>query len=80
MTYQEMLDYFTHVDMLGSHLGLTRMEELLALLDSPQKRLKFIHVAGTNGKGSTSALLVRLPAAGGTAGGALYLAPSGAVQ
>ncbi len=54
MTYQEMLDYFTHVDMLGSHLGLTRMEELLALLDSPQKRLKFIHVAGTNGKGSTS--------------------------
>ena len=57
MTYQEMLDYFTHVDMLGSHLGLTRMEELLALLDSPQKRLKFIHVAGTNGKGSTSALL-----------------------
>lgn len=57
MTYQEMLDYFTHVDMLGSHLGLARMEELLALLGSPQERLKFIHVAGTNGKGSTSALL-----------------------
>lgn len=37
--------------------GLARMEELLALLGSPQERLKFIHVAGTNGKGSTSALL-----------------------
>ncbi len=57
MNYQEVLDYFTHVDMLGSHLGLTRMEELLRRLGSPQKRLKFIHVAGTNGKGSTSALL-----------------------
>lgn len=57
MTYQEVLDYFTHVDMMGSHLGLARMAELLEKVGSPERRLKFVHVAGTNGKGSTAALL-----------------------
>ena len=57
MTNQEVLEYFSHVDMMGSHLGLTRMAELLEKVGSPEKRLKFVHVAGTNGKGSTAALL-----------------------
>ena len=36
-------------------MGLEHTEELLKSIGSPQKRLKFIHIAGTNGKGSTSA-------------------------
>ena len=43
--------------MMGSHLGLDRMAELLCRLGNPEKQLKFVHVAGTNGKGSTAALL-----------------------
>ena len=36
--------------------GLTRIRQLLALLGDPQKELKFVHIAGTNGKGSTAAM------------------------
>lgn len=41
-------------------LGLSRIEELLARLGNPQNDLRFVHVAGTNGKGSTSAFLERI--------------------
>ena len=57
MTYDEALRYFAHIDMMGSHLGLARMAELLEKVGSPERALKFVHVAGTNGKGSTAALL-----------------------
>jgi len=74
MTYQEALDYFTRTEMLGSHLGLERMGELLKKLGSPERQLRFIHVAGTNGKGSTAALLdACLRAAGYRVG--LYTSP-----
>ena len=36
--------------------GLDRIRKLLALLGDPQKELKFVHIAGTNGKGSTAAM------------------------
>ena len=36
--------------------GLDRIRKLLALLGAPQKELKFVHIAGTNGKGSTAAM------------------------
>ena len=48
-------------------LGLGRIEELLERLGCPQKKLKFIHVAGTNGKGSVCAM---------TADCLLYTSPS----
>lgn len=43
------------LEKFGSHLGLERMEELLKRLGNPEKSLRFIHVAGTNGKGSSCA-------------------------
>lgn len=51
MTYEEALRYYAQIDMMGSHLGLDRMAELLRRLGNPEKQLKFVHVAGTNGKG-----------------------------
>lgn len=44
----------------GSHLGLERIELLCNLLDNPQDKLQFVHVAGTNGKGSVSAYLAQV--------------------
>ena len=57
MNYQEALDYINGVSWLGSKPGLERVSELLYRLGSPQNKLRFIHVAGTNGKGSTCAML-----------------------
>ena len=57
MTYEEALKYIHSVNWQGSKLGLERTQELLAKLGNPEKQLKFIHIAGTNGKGSTAAML-----------------------
>ena len=57
MTYEEALTYIHSVNWQGSKLGLERTRELLAKLGNPEKKLKFIHIAGTNGKGSTAAML-----------------------
>lgn len=57
MTYEEALSYIHSICWKGSKLGLDRTRELLGKLNGPQKELKFIHIAGTNGKGSTAAML-----------------------
>lgn len=57
MNYQEAIDYIHGIYWRGSKLGLCRTRELLGLLGNPQKELKFVHVAGTNGKGSVCAML-----------------------
>lgn len=57
MTYEEALSYIHSICWKGSKLGLDRTRELLGKLGDPQKELKFIHIAGTNGKGSTAAML-----------------------
>lgn len=57
MTYEEALTYIHSVCWKGSKLGLERTRELLKKLGNPEKKLKFIHIAGTNGKGSTAAML-----------------------
>ncbi len=49
--------YFDSLDMFGIRLGLDAVKELAALAGNPQDKLKFIHIAGTNGKGSTGAML-----------------------
>ena len=57
MKYQEAMKYITEVGNFGSSYGLERTYKLLELLDNPQDKLKIIHVAGTNGKGSVSAYI-----------------------
>ena len=57
MTYHEALDYIHSVGWLGSRPGLSRTVELLRRLGNPEQELKFVHVAGTNGKGSTCACI-----------------------
>lgn len=57
MTYQETLAYIHAVQWAGHKPGLSRTQDLLAALGNPEQKLKFVHVAGTNGKGSTSAML-----------------------
>ena len=42
---------------MGTIPGLERVRELLGRMGNPEKKLKFIHIAGTNGKGSTAAML-----------------------
>ena len=60
MTYQEALAYIHSTCWKGSRPGLERTIELTERLGRPQDTLKFIHVAGTNGKGSTSAMLASI--------------------
>ncbi|MTI65123.1 MAG: bifunctional folylpolyglutamate synthase/dihydrofolate synthase [Firmicutes bacterium] len=57
MNYNEALDYIHSTGKFGSKLGLDNIKVLLDLLDNPQRDLKYIHVAGTNGKGSTSSFM-----------------------
>ncbi|MBQ0026868.1 MAG: hypothetical protein KBS79_05835 [Lachnospiraceae bacterium] len=56
MTYEECLNYINNYGGSVWKLGLTRTTELLNRVGNPQKQLKFVHVAGTNGKGSTCAM------------------------
>ena len=57
MTIQEAVAYIEAATWSQWRLGLGRTRELLQRLGNPQKTLKFVHVAGTNGKGSTCAML-----------------------
>lgn len=58
--YKDAVNWITGLVSFGIRPGLKRMEQLMELLDHPERRLKFIHVAGTNGKGSTCAFLTRV--------------------
>ena len=60
MGIRETLEYIHNVKWQGSKPGLERTQELLKALGNPEKRLKFVHVAGTNGKGSTSACIASM--------------------
>ena len=57
MTYDEALKYIHSVEWKGSRPGLERITELMNKLGNPEDGLKFIHVAGTNGKGSVCRML-----------------------
>ena len=74
MTKEEAIAYIEAYGWSKTRLGLDRTRELLCKLGDPQKTLKFIHVAGSNGKGSTCAMLdAILRRAGYTVG--LYISP-----
>ena len=74
MTAQEAIDYIEQYTWSTTRLGLDRTRELLKKLGDPQKKLKFIHVAGSNGKGSTCAMLSAIARAAGYRTG-LYTSP-----
>lgn len=57
MTYEEAIDYIQHASVFGVQLGLGRIQELLKRLNNPQEKYKTIHVTGTNGKGSVTAMI-----------------------
>ena len=74
MNYEQALEYIHGIYGRGSKLGLTRITELLNRLGNPQKSLKFVHIAGTNGKGSTAAMTSHILRAAGYQTG-LYISP-----
>src|SRR5437879_10822289 len=57
MTYPEAIQFLYGLRLFGLKLGLENTFKLAALAGNPQEKLRFIHVAGTNGKGSTCAML-----------------------
>ena len=60
MTYSEAVAYIHSLLVFGMKPGLSRISVLLSELGDPQNGLKFVHVAGTNGKGTTSNMLSRI--------------------
>ena len=70
MNYTEALEYMKKAAERGSVLGLSRITELLRLMGNPQDKVKTVHIAGTNGKGSFGAMLTSvLKSAGYRVGG-----------
>ena len=65
MTYQETLSYIYSLGRFGMKPGLGRVSALLQTLHNPHEKLQTVHVAGTNGKGSTAAFLSSIVARGG---------------
>lgn len=57
MRYAEAIEYLFSLQQFGAIMGLERARELARQVGNPQECLQFIHVAGTNGKGSTCAML-----------------------
>lgn len=75
MNYKEARVYLEQVSKYGSVLGLEAMKELLGKLGNPQDDLKFIHISGTNGKGSVLAFLSTILTKAGYCTGR-YLSPT----
>lgn len=74
MNYEEACSVLKGTSALGSRPGLESVSRLCALLGDPQDKLNIIHVAGTNGKGSTCAIISEVLRAAGYKTG-LYLSP-----
>ena len=65
MTYAEAIQFLYSLRWFGTKLGLANTVKLAGLAGNPQQHLRFIHVAGTNGKGSTCAMLESIYRAAG---------------
>ena len=74
MDYSNTLDYIEKLSGLGSKLDLERINEILERLGRPQDKLKAVHVAGTNGKGSVSSMISQMLISAGYKTG-LYTSP-----
>ncbi|AWW26813.1 MAG: dihydrofolate synthase / folylpolyglutamate synthase [Acetobacterium sp.] len=60
MNVTEAISYIEATHKFGTRLGLESMRLLLGVMDNPQDKLKFIHIAGTNGKGSTATMIATI--------------------
>jgi len=65
MTYSEAIEYLQGLRLFATAFGLDNTRRLAALAGDPHQRLRFIHVAGTNGKGSTCAMIEAIYRAAG---------------
>lgn len=65
MNYPETLAWIHGTERFGSRLGLGRMGRLLHRMGDPHLKVPYIHVAGTNGKGSTTTMIASALTAGG---------------
>lgn len=74
MDYAQAYEWLIGSMRHGSRLGLERMHDLLEHLGHPEKKLRFVHLAGTNGKGSTTAFTASILAAAGLKVG-LFISP-----
>ena len=74
MTAQEAIAFIESVSWKGSVPGLERPQGLLDLMGNPEKQLKYIHIGGTNGKGSTAAMTASILQKAGYKTG-LYTSP-----
>ncbi|MEI6340060.1 MAG: bifunctional folylpolyglutamate synthase/dihydrofolate synthase, partial [Verrucomicrobiota bacterium] len=74
MIFEESLAWLYSTQQFGIRLGLENTRRLLAALGDPQEKLRFLHVAGTNGKGSVCAMLDAILRAAGHRTG-LYTSP-----
>lgn len=74
MTLEDALSYIHKVDWRGSVPGLSRIDTLLGMLGHPERAVKYIHITGTNGKGSTCAMLAAILRQAGYKTG-LYTSP-----
>lgn len=60
MNYSESMKYIEETARFSIKLGLSRTEKILELLGNPHKKLKCVHIAGTNGKGSTTSMIASI--------------------
>ncbi len=74
LSYEEALQYIHGAEKLGIKPGLKRVEAVLEQLGNPERELRFAHVAGTNGKGSTTATIAAIMQAAGYKTG-LFISP-----
>ncbi len=74
MTYREALTYLASLEKFGINLGLERITRLLNGLGDPQRKFPSLHVTGTNGKGSTCAMIASILKEAGYQAG-LYTSP-----
>ena len=58
--YQSSLDYLYRLEKFGMIFGLTQVEKILEALGNPHRELQVIHIGGTNGKGSTAAMMASI--------------------
>src|SRR5881396_3146291 len=65
MSYEDAIKYLYGLQLFGAKLGLENTRRLAELSGSPHEQLQFIHVAGTNGKGSVCAMLESIYRASG---------------
>ncbi len=58
--YQRSLDYLYGLEKFGMIFGLTKVEEILEAVGNPHREIQAIHIGGTNGKGSTAAIIASI--------------------